>query len=183
MRNNKVLLIVLSGLYIALIYVVQIFSQSFGQLVTGSLVNTMLILAGATAGLIPGLCVAIISPILAAFNGIGPQNYLMLIFIILGNAVIVILTYFGFKNAGDFNKIKNYIFALIGIILGAVAKFLILWLGITKFALLIVKNLKPAQITKFTTMFSIPQLITALIGGAIALILAVPILKALKKIK
>ena len=64
----------------------------------------------------------------------------------------------------------------VGILAGAVAKTLVLWLGIVKLALPLIPGLKLQQIQMMSAMFSWPQLVTALIGGIVAALL-VPVLK------
>ena len=65
-------------------------------------------------------------------------------------------------------------------LLAAVAKFVTLYLLVVKL-LCTVLPLKEPQIAAFTAMFSYPQLVTALAGGAIALVLTPPLRRALKR--
>ena len=69
-----------------------------------------------------------------------------------------------------------------GLTAAAVSKFATLYLLVVKFIVpAMADSLKPQQIATFSTMFSFPQLITALIGGAVALLIVPVLKKALKK--
>lgn len=156
----------------ALLIVVQLVTKAAGQFLTGSLVNLILITAGLTGGLACGLTVAALSPILAFFLGIGPAIPHLIPFVILGNLVIV-LVYWLVMEKTPLGTIPAW---SVGILAGAVAKTLVLWLGIVKLALPLIPGLKPQQIQMMSAMFSWPQLVTALIGGIVAALL-VPVLK------
>ena len=58
----------------------------------------------------------------------------------------------------------------------AITKFMVLYLGIVKLAVPFLLGLPEKQAAVISGMFSFPQLITALIGGAIATMI-VPILQ------
>ena len=61
------------------------------------------------------------------------------------------------------------------------AKYFVLYLGIVKIVLPLMTGLADVQKTKLSAMFSTTQLITALIGGVIAMLAVEPIREALKK--
>lgn len=111
---------------------------------------------------------AALSPILAFFLGIGPAIPHLIPFVILGNLVIV-LVYWLVMEKTPLGTIPAW---GVGILAGAVAKTLVLWLGIVKLALPLIPGLKPQQIQVMSAMFSWPQLVTALIGGIVAALLA-----------
>ena len=67
------------------------------------------------------------------------------------------------------------------IVAGAAAKYFVLFLAIVKIALPMMSSLAAVQKTKLAAMFSTTQLITALIGGVIAMLAVEPIREALKK--
>jgi hypothetical protein len=72
--------------------------------------------------------------------------------------------------------------AAAGVVLAASAKFLTLYLAVVKVMIPLMGDaLKAPQVQKFTAMFSLPQLFTALIGGTLALALSPVIRKAIKK--
>lgn len=102
--------------------------------------------------------------------GVGPQIIPMVPAIALGNVIYVLLLHFlcSQKSIPIWRQ-------GIGLLCAAVCKFLALYLIVVQ---VLCRSLPLAekQIAAFTTMFSWPQLITALIGGGIALMI-VPILR------
>ena len=79
------------------------------------------------------------------------------------------------------NNAMLFVGGLTGVVVGALLKFATLYLGVIKvFIPLMGENLKAPQIETFTTMFSTPQLITALIGGVVALPIAMAVRRILK---
>ena len=82
----------------------------------------------------------------------------------------------GFIGDGTFDHS-----GITGVVIGALLKFATLYFGVVKiFIPLMGGNLKAPQIETFTTMFSTPQLITALIGGVIAIPVAMAVKRILK---
>ena len=172
MKRN-VLWITQTGIFIALLIVVQFATASLGNtIITGSAVNLILIVSVMTYGLSSALSVGIVSPIFAKLLGIGPL-WELIPFIILGNIVLINVWYFICKIRPD----KPIVIYIISAVSAAVAKFLTLYLGIVVIAVPILLKLPEKQAAVISNMFSIPQLITALIGGGIA----VAILPVLKK--
>jgi hypothetical protein len=166
-NKNKILWITRTTIFIALLIVLQAATVSFGNiLITGSIVNFMLIISVMTCGLTSGLTVAVISPVMAKFLGIGPL-WSLIPFIASGNVVLILLWHIiGNRNTGSGHT--AYIAALV---CAAVAKFLVLYIGIVKIAVPMFLGLPEQQSAILSNMFSIPQLITALIGGALATLL------------
>ncbi len=144
-----------------------------GQYITGSLVNCVLAVSALFAGLYSGLAVAALSPFFAFLLGIGPKLLPIVPCIALGNAVYVTVLYFlGRKNAW------------MGLLVGALAKFVTLYLTVVQVLLPVLGDgLKAPQIKTFTAMFSWPQLVTALLGGALALLVCPILKKAMKNPK
>ena len=170
--KNKTLWLVRTALLIALLIVLQATTASLGQFVTGSCVNAVLAVAVLTCGIASGLTVALISPFMAFLLGIGPALIYIVPAIAVGNSVFVLLLHLLYKE-------KLWQKAL-SLVLSATAKFAALYL-LVSVLLCNVLPLKPMQITKFQAMFSWPQLVTALIGGAVALTIVPVIQKAIKK--
>ncbi|MCL2564711.1 MAG: hypothetical protein FWE24_02725 [Defluviitaleaceae bacterium] len=167
--SNRVLWITRTGIMIALLIVSQAVTAPMGnQFITGSLVNLMLFVSTMMFGLPSGLAVAIISPFFASLFGIGPAFPIIIPFIGLGNAALVVVWHFIANNR------DNIVYRVIGVIAGAVAKFAVLYVGIVMVVAPLILELPPQA--PIYVMFSFPQLITALIGGAIALVIY-PILK------
>lgn len=153
------------------------------QLVTGTFVNCVLAVATLLAGLGSGIAIALISPVCAFGFGIAP-NFITVLPIMLGNVCYVAIL----SRAG--HTPRRQIGALLG---AATAKFIVLYLlvvklvcGIASPALLGQKVgnivvLAPPMLTMLPAMFSWPQLVTALTGGAIALLIFPTLKKALHK--
>ena len=180
--NKKVLWITETAIMLALLVTLQALTKPAGQLVTGSCVNTILAVSALAGGLGCGLTVALISPVLAFLLGIAPQ-ILTVPAIMVGNTVFVALLYLLADRTG-----KNMVKQAIAWIAAAVAKFAALYLivvqlicGVLSSSLLASGALKEPMLKALPATFSYPQLVTALIGGAIALVIAPMILKALHK--
>lgn len=161
-----------TAVFIALIIIAQVTTAQLGnKLVTGSMVNALLIIASMTANISSGLIVSIISPILAKILGIGPL-WGIIPFIILGNMVLCLVWYF-MNQRCHLQQMLTYILSLF---IGATAKFLVLYLGIVRFAIPILLQIPEPKANVISAMFSVPQWITATIGGVIAM-LVVPLLQ------
>ncbi len=167
---------VLIALLIALQWVTAGTSAFAGQYITGSCVNAVLAVAALTSGLLSGIVVALLSPFCAFLLGIGPKLIQIVPMIALGNAVFVTCLYF---LAG--RKQLPVWMQGIGLVIAAALKFATLYVGVVKVLIPLLDSLKPQQIKTFTAMFSYPQLITALIGGCVALAITPVIRKAIKK--
>jgi hypothetical protein len=66
---------------------------------------------------------------------------------------------------------KKYAAYIAALISAAIAKFLVLYIGITQIAIPVFLSLPKPQSAVISNMFSIPQLVTALLGGALAVVL------------
>lgn len=173
--NKKILWITRTAIFIALLIVMQSVTAPLGNsLVTGSIVNLILIVSVMTCGINTGIPVALISPICARLLGIGPQIWTLIPFIMLGNVVLVLIWYI-IGNRKIIIRKGGYIAALI---VAAIAKFLVLYIGIVKVAIPMFLKLPEAKVLTLSSMFSIPQLVTAFIGGIIA-IMIIPVIKPL----
>lgn len=177
--KKKILWITETALFLALLIVVQFVTKSMSQLVTGSLVNFILIAATATAGLYSGLFVALVSPFLAFLLGIGPVFIQIPPAIAIGNAIIVVLCWLFFNIKTEKFVLRTGL-NIVGVVSGAALKALFLWLSVTKVILPYwIPGIKAPQVATMSAMFSTPQLITALIGGALA-VLAYPVFKKIR---
>lgn len=171
--KKKTLWLTETAMLIALLIVLQAVTKSWGQIVTGSFVNAVLALSVLTVGPWSGVVVAALSPFFAFMFGIGPQLIAIVPAIAVGNVVFVVVLWALTKG----NKLKD-LKTVIAWIASAVCKFLTLYLIVVQ-VLCNVLPLKEPQIATFSTMFSWPQLITALIGGAVALIITPTVRKAI----
>ena len=175
--NKKIRWITETAVLLALLVCLQALTKPMGQLVTGSCVNAVLAVSALVGGLGTGLTVALISPVLAFLLGIAPQ-ILTVPAIMVGNTVYVLLLYFiACKNS------KNIVSQIVAWLSAATAKFAalyatVVWLicGVFSESLLASGVMKTPMLTALPATFSWPQLVTALIGGAVAL-LTVPVLK------
>ena len=175
--NKKIRWITETAIMLALLVTLQALTKPMGQLVTGSCVNGVLAVAALVGGLGSGLTVALVSPVLAFLLGIAPQ-ILTVPAIMVGNSVYVILLTVLADVTGR-NKIRQ----LIAWLVAAFAKFAALYIVVVKLIcgvladnLLASGALKQPMLKALPATFSWPQLITALIGGAVALLI-VPVLR------
>ena len=175
--KKKIRWITETAIMLALLVTLQALTKPLGQLVTGSCVNTILAVSALVGGIGCGLTVAVISPILAFLLGIAPQ-ILTVPAIMAGNAVFVLLLSVLADKSG-----KNLVKQGIAWVVSAAAKFVTLYVivvkiicGVMASSLLASGTLKEPMLKALPATFSWPQLFTALIGGAIALLI-VPVLK------
>ena len=159
----------------ALLIVLQAATKPAGQYVTGTCVNGVLGVSGLVVGLWSGIAVALLSPVFAFLLGIGPQLPQVVPAIMAGNLVFVVLLSLlaGGRETPLWRRMAAWLLA-------AAAKFGALYLLVVKL-LCTVLPLKEQQVAAFTVMFSYPQLVTALAGGAIALALTPLIRRAVKR--
>ena len=180
--NKKILWITETAGMLALLIALQVLTKPMGQLVTGSFVNAVLAVTALLVGLSGSVVVSSVSPVLAYLLGIAPQ-ILTVPAIMVGNTVFVILLhYIAGKND---KKLARSILAWIA---AAVAKFatlyaVVVWLICGVLAQTLLENgvLKQPMLKLLPATFSWPQLITALIGGGVALMIVPVVRKALRK--
>ena len=130
-----------------------------GQYVTGIGINTVLITAVGTCGLPWAAAIGFMTPVLAVLLGVQPPVTVVLVpFIIVANILYAVI----------FRILKKYNDYL-GVFAAALAKFMLLYAA----ANMIINKL-PAPVK---LAFSFPQLVTALAGGMLAIL----IMKILKR--
>ena len=180
--NKKIRWITETAIMLALLVALQALTKPLGQMVTGSCVNAVLAISVLLGGLGCGLTVALISPVLAFLLGIAPQ-ILTVPAIMVGNSVFVILLHLLADKSG-----KKIVKQIIAWVVAAAAKFaalyaIVVWLicGVLSQSLLAAGVMKEPMLKMLPATFSWPQLFTALIGGAVALLLVPVLRKALKK--
>lgn len=160
---------------LALLVGLQAATSAFGNtILTGTVVNLTLILAVMACGIKAGLSVALLSPIAAKLIGIGPL-WSLLPFIAAGNLVLVLIWHVVGNQSWKYAHIA-------ALILAATAKFLVLFIGIVQFAVPLLLKLPEPQGTIISNLFSLPQLVTALLGGAAALFILPLLRRALMKV-
>ena len=180
--NKKIRWITETAIMLALLVSLQALTKPMGQLVTGSCVNAVLAISALVGGLSSGLTVALISPVMAFLLGIAPQ-ILTVPAIMVGNSVYVVLLSLLADTTG-----KNLVKQVVAWVVAAAAKFAALYFVVVKLicgvlseGLLASGTLKPPMLKALPATFSWPQLFTALIGGAVALVIVPVVKKALKK--
>lgn len=180
--NQKVRWITETAIMLALLVVLQAVTKGFGQLVTGSFVNAVLAVTVLVAGLGSGITVALISPVLAYLLGIAPQ-ILTVPAIMVGNTLYVVVLQLICGRDG-----KSVIRRIVAWLTAAVLKFAALYgmvagliCGVFADSLLAAGTLKPPMLTALPATFSWPQLVTALIGGGVAMLIVPVLRKALHK--
>lgn len=182
MKNSKskILWIAQTAVMLALLVAVQGITAGLGnQFVTGSCVNLVLAVTALVVGLWGGIVVAAVSPFVAFLFGIGPKFVQLLPAVAAGNVVLVLALCLiaGKGSLPVWRKAAAWLAA-------AVAKFAVLYV-------LMVKLLVPALVgggvipapasAMLATQFSWPQLVTALIGSGVALLIVPMIRRGLKK--
>jgi len=171
-----------AALMLALLMTLQALTKPLGQLVTGSCVNAVLAVTALASGLPGAIAVGLLSPILAYLLGIAPQ-ILTVPVIMVGNTLYVTLLWVIARRDSRWQLRQ-----LAGWLAAAVTKFAALyagvaWLlcGVLSEKLLAAGLLKPPMLKTLPATFSWPQLITALIGGAVALAIVPVLRKALRR--
>lgn len=138
--------------------------KSLSVYITGSAVNCILVIATIYCGLFSGTCIAILTPVIAYFIGATPvinMIPLMLPVIMLGNEVLVLCIWLFAKKKKE-----------IGMALGCIGKAGFLWLSVWYLILPVFgQNLPGKMVGVVKVTFSLTQLITAVIGCALAWVL------------
>jgi len=152
--------LVTTGIMLAIALVFQLGFAQFAQTLVGPLVNMTLILTTVLVGIPAGIIVGCCTPIAAFALGIMPLLPVLPV-VAAGNALLVIL--FGLVH----HHLKQNWTDIPAVIAGALAKFALMALAIR----FIVPIFVPKVPVKLIQTFSLPQLVTALIGGALAIII------------
>lgn len=159
--ESKLRHIALMGLLLALTLMIQM--MGLPQPVTGPAVNAILYLSAGLLGWRQAAVIGLLTPLAALLRGqLPPVLAPMLPFIMAGNAILV-LSYAGvirFLSLGT-ERLRM----ILALAYSAVIKWLWLWMA-ASWALPVVlgKSLPPAALAAM----ALPQLLTALAGGAVA---------------
>ena len=132
---------------------------SVNQLVTGSLVNCVLFVFTAIGGVWCGVCVGILSAVLASVIGIGPAVLAVVPLVACGNAILCIV----------FSIVGKALPRIVAVITAAAVKCGFLWISVP--LLLQAIGAPDKQRMMLGIMFSWPQACTALIGGLLAMLI------------
>ena len=174
--SKKVRWITETAVLRALLVVFQAVTRSLGQLVTGSCVTAVRAVTGLLAGMSSGITIALISPVLAYLLGIAPQ-LVTVPAIMAGNTVfVVLLGLIAGKGENTGTQAAAWLLAAVGKFAALYILVVKIICGIASAPLLASGTLKAPMLEKLPGMFAWPQLITALIGGGVALLI-VPVLR------
>ena len=158
--------LVISAFLLAIAVIIQFLGKSIPQIsqfLVGPTVNAILLLTVYFAGHKYGILVGGLTPLLAfATAVIAPAMWPFVPFIAIGNIIYVIIF-------ALLKKIKNG--NILGVVVGSIAKFLFLSYSATKLINWIAPNMSADVKAKLAVAMGTPQLITALAGGAAAIIL------------
>ena len=151
------------------------FNALASQLIVGSIVNLCLVLSVLTCGFFSGFSIALCTPFIPFLLGriVYPQQ---LIIVALGNLTIVFIFWLICRKKLLGSHLPDSVNWGIASVIGAIAKFLVVWIGMTKiFINLVLKNDAAVTAPKLEKMtaaimlnFSWSQLATALIGCVLA---------------
>jgi len=167
MKNTNVRFLTRTGILLALTLLFQFFGRYIplgpnSSFIVGPFVNATLIIATTFAGIWSGTAIAILAPFGAVLTGAAvPLPFVP--FIATGNFIFVLFYYLLKKNR------------LLGLATGSLLKFGFLFASIAAFLNLSKVPSKLAAALYFT--FSWPQLVTAVLGSILSLI----VIKALEK--
>lgn len=162
-------------------------NQLVKQLITGTLVNCVLAVAALYAGCGSGAVIGLVSPIFAYLLGIAP-NFITVLPIMVGNVCYVVLL-----RLICGRKVRPIWRQPVGLAVAATVKFAVLYLLVVKLVCGVLAQdllgkklgetvlLAQPMLKMLPVMFSWPQLVTAVSGGIIALVISPVLRKALHK--
>ncbi|CDZ23250.1 putative membrane protein [[Clostridium] cellulosi] len=190
MRNKKAIWVTQTAMLIALIVLSQLLSRviptipvgqfNLNQLVTGSLVNLVLVVGAYAAGFASAGTAAIISPILAAFLGIIPGKLPQMVpVVMMGNLVIVFITWLCFRASNGLGKGSATVLMIVGVVAGAFLKMVTMWAAVEKIVVPVL-HINESLEKVLVGAVSISQFVTGVIGGCVALLI-MPALGGLKR--
>lgn len=167
--NVNVKRLVRSGLLLALAVVFQIVGKTFAipqisQYVVGPAINAILLISVHICGIWWGAAIGLLTPVTAVLLGQLPSPMAPFVpFIMVGNVIFEASFYLlkRFKRLGG----------IAGYVLGALLKYLFLYFSALKLVPFFNIGIAEKVYSKLIIMMGIPQLVTALIGGAAALII------------
>lgn len=166
MKNSSTQNIVRTALLLAVVIVFQFIGRNIPQInqfFVGPVVNAILLITAYICGTKWGVLTGLLTPIMALLVGqLAAPMAPFIPFIAVGNMIYVLI--FGLLIQ---NKIKR----VIGIILGSSAKFIFLYFSAVKLTHLFSLNIPPKVLSSLAVAMGIPQLITGLAGGILALAL------------
>ncbi len=179
--KNKTLWVVETGVMLAVLVVVQWITKPLGTIVTGSAVNFVLIAATLLAGIWSGVIVGAVSPFLALLLGIVPLPIYIVPVVALGNAVIVVTYGLILKLALNQSKPRKYLIWAAAIAAGSLLKFAVLYAGVNWLVMPLMTNVAGIAAKAPAAVFSTQQMLTAVIGGTLAMLVVPQVIKATRR--
>jgi len=165
--SKKTLFISRLALLIALTMVIQI--AGFPQPITGPLINMLLFITTTLLGWIAGVILGSLTPLIAVIRGQLPAVLFPLVpFIAIANIILVLAYFLIYYKILKHTNLLSWLKIVIAIVFAAVAKYLFFILTIKIIFPYIVNFSIPDNVA---IILMTPQLITALIGGVLFLIL------------
>lgn len=157
---------IIAALLLTLAVMIQILGKNIpqiNQLFVGPIVNSILLLAVYFSGVKWAMIIGALTPLLAFFTGVLAAPMAPFIpFIAIGNFLYVLIFSF-FKNRRNGEPI--------GVLAGSLIKFLFLFFSATKLIDLIAVGIPQPVKDKLAVSMGLPQFVTALAGGAVAMAL------------
>ncbi len=170
--------ITLTAAYLAICVLSQFAFRNLpaGTYITGPLVNTCIILATLSLGMVGGLILSIISPITAfliSTPAVMTMMPLIIPSIMIGNATIALATWF-------FSKKLNFKFHLeIGLVVGSLLKACVMGILIV-LVIFPVFHAPDKVVAAASWTFSFGQAVTALMGSVLSVIIWIPLKKIIQ---
>lgn len=157
---------IISALLLTLVVIIQILGKNvpqINQFFVGPMVNAMLLLTVYFSGVKWAMLVGLLTPVLAFFsNVLAPPMAPFIPFIAAGNLLYVII-FSIFRNRKNLD--------IIGVLSASIVKFLFLYFSATQLISLFALGIPDPVKDKLAITMGLPQLITALAGGAAAILL------------
>lgn len=180
--NQNLLKLAQTAILLALIVVIEYLMVGPQYiLIKGSIVNLVLVMGTLLVGLPAGMFISIFTPVLALVTGHLALPVLIPL-VTVGNLVLVVIWWMVMRGVQLQQVWWRY--GLV-IVMSSVLKFAVLYLAVKSYVLPVVLSAQVAkqpQLAKvLLAQFGMPQLITAVIGGSLAVIILPRLRQALDK--
>ncbi|HEY8423092.1 MAG TPA: ECF transporter S component [Thermoclostridium sp.] len=144
---------------------------TYNNFIVGPIVNAVLLIATEIVGIFSGIFISVAAPLVSALTNkaaIAPVILAFSPFIMAGNAIYAVIY-------ALLNKRKTISSGILAVVAASILKFGFLFGSVLAFTRFMNINEKVAGV--LIGLFSWPQLVTALIGGAVAALIICPALK------
>lgn len=172
--------IVETAVLLALLIVVQWVTKPLGTLVTGSAVNFLLIAATLLVGRASGFTVALVSPFLAMVLGVVPLPIWFVPAVAIGNAALVAVYSSMLHALRKWKGVRKYLLWIIVIAASSVVKFAVLYATVN-WVIMPLLSVAGIAAKAPAAIFATSQMVTAAIGGMLAVLVIPTLLKALRR--